>query len=112
MKLIGRLIINVLALFIVEYILPGFTIASIEAAVVTAIVIGVVNTFIRPIVQLITLPITLATLGIAAFLVNVLLLYGVSYIVPGFEIDSFTTAIIASILLSLISSFLHKLARE
>src|SRR3990167_8873756 len=105
MKLLGRLIINILALFVVAYLVPGFHIAGIEAAVVTAIVIGAVNTFIRPLIQLIALPITIATLGIAAFLVNVLLLWGIAYFVQGFTIDSFASSLIGSILLSIISSF-------
>jgi len=112
MKLIVRLAVNVFALFVVAYLIPGFNLATISAGVVTAVVIGVVNTFIRPIVQLIALPISIVTFGLTAFLINVLLLWGVSKVVPGFTINSFTTAILASIVLSLISWFLNKLANE
>ena len=112
MKLIIRLAINVFALLVVEYLVPGFELSSYQAAIVAAIVIGVVNTFIRPILQLIALPISLLTFGISAFLINVALLWGVAYVVPGFEIASFLTAIIAAIVLSLVSWFLHKLASE
>lgn len=112
MKLIIRLAINVFALFVVAYLVPGFSVASISAGVVAAIVIGIVNTFIRPIVQLIALPISILTFGLTAFLINVLLLWGVGKVVPGFTISSFTTAILASIVLSLTSWFLSKLANE
>ena len=112
MKLIVRLALNVLALFVVEYLVPGFHLTSIWTAVVAAIVIGIVNTFIRPILQLIALPISILTFGIAAFLINVLLLWGTSMFVPGFTIDGFMTALIASIVLSLVSWFLHTLANE
>ena len=112
MKLIVRLAINVLALLVVEYLVPGFELAGYQAAIVAAVIIGVVNTFIRPILQLVALPISIVTLGISAFLINVLLLWLVAYFVPGFEITSFTTAIIASILLSLVSWFLNKLASD
>ena len=112
MKLIVRLAINVLALLVVEYLVPGFELASYQAAIVAAVVIGVVNTFIRPILQLVALPISIVTLGISAFLINVMLLWLVAYFVPGFEITSFTTAIIASILLSLVSWFLNRLASD
>lgn len=112
MRLIIRLAINVFALFVVEYLVPGFHLAGLWTAVVAAVVIGVVNTFIKPILQLVALPISILTFGIAAFLINVLLLWGTSMLVPGFTIASFTTAIIASIVLSLVSWFLHKLARE
>lgn len=107
-----RLAINVLSLFVVAYIVPGFMLRDIWSAVVAAIVIGVVNTFIRPIIQILALPITIITFGIFAFLINVVLLWGVSFVVPGFTISSFTAAILASIALALVSWFLHKLARE
>ena len=112
MRLIIRLAINVFALFVVEYLVPGFHLAGLWTAVVAAVVIGVVNTFIKPILQLVALPISILTFGIAAFLINVLLLWGTSMLVPGFTIASFTTAIIASIVLSLVSWFLHRLARD
>lgn len=109
-KLFMKLASSVLALLVVEYLVPGFELDGIWAAVVTAIVIGIVNTFIRPILQFIALPISILTLGIFAFLINVTLLWATSYIVPGFKIDSILTAAIASILLTLITIFLHKLA--
>ena len=112
MKLIIRLVVNVLALLVVEYIVPGFTLTNIQVAIIAAIVIGMVNTFIRPLLQLIALPISIFTFGLFAFIINVLLLWGVSIAVPGFEISGFLTAVIASILLSLVSCFLHKLASE
>lgn len=112
MKLIVRLAVNVFALLIVEYLVPGFVLTSLSAAVVAAVVIGIVNTFIKPIVQLIALPLSLLTFGIVAFLINVVLLYLTSKFVPGFEIASFTTAIIASLVLSMVSWFLHKLASD
>lgn len=112
MHLIVRLAINVFTLLVVEYLVPGFTLANLWTAVIAAIAIGIVNTLIRPILQLIALPITLLTFGVFAFLVNVFLLWMTSKFVPGFVIDSFTTAIIASIVLSLVSWFLNKLASE
>lgn len=112
MHLVMRLLINVLALIIVEYLVPGFYLANIWSAIVAAVVIGIVNTLIKPLIQFIALPLSIMTFGIAAFLINVTLLLIVSKIVPGFLISSFTTAIIASLVLSLVSWFLNKLARE
>ncbi len=112
MKLLIRLGINVFALIVVAEIIPGFTFATLWDAVVAAVVIGVMNTFLRPVLQIIALPITILTFGIAAFLINVALLWLTHMIVPGFTIASFMTAIIASILLSLISWFLHTLAAD
>ncbi len=112
MRVIIKLAINVFALFVVAYLVPGFVLTGLWPAIVAAIVIGVVNTFIRPILQIIALPISLITFGISAFLINVALLYMVSFIVPGFRIANFLTAIIASIVLALVSWFLNKLASE
>jgi putative membrane protein len=111
-NLLAHLIINVFTLMVVEYIVPGFKFADIYAALMAAVVIGVVNTFIRPVLQIIALPISILTLGVFAFLINVALLWSVSKIVPGFTIESFSTAIIASILMALVSWFLHKLAKD
>ena len=112
MVLLVRLAINVFALFVVEYLVPGFYLASIWTAIVAAIAIGIVNTLIKPILQLVALPISILTFGITAFLINVLLLWGTSKLVPGFVISGFSTAIMASIVLSLVSWFLQKLAHE
>lgn len=112
MKLLVRLGINVFALFVVSYLVPGFVLTDIWAAVVAAIVIGVVNTFIKPIVQIIALPISIVTFGLAALLINVVLLYAVSLVVPGFEITNLVTALVASVVLALVSWFLNKLAKE
>jgi len=108
MNLLGKLIINSLALLVVDYIIPGMAFDSLTTVLVTAVVIGVVNTFIRPVVQVIALPVSILTLGITAFLINVALLYGISYVVPGFEINSFLTAAISSVALAFISAFLNK----
>ena len=111
LHLIGQLVVNVVALLVVEAVVPGFTLIDIKTAVITAIVLGVVNTFIRPVLQLIALPISLLTLGLTAFLINVALLLLVDKLIDGFEIDSFVIAAIASIVLSLVTAFLHKLAK-
>lgn len=110
--LLGRLIVNVVALLVVEAIIPGFVLSNLQSAVIASIVIGAVNTFIRPILLIISLPISILTLGLFAFVVNVFLLMGVAAVVPGFEIDGFTTAAISSIVLSLITAFLHKISES
>ncbi len=112
MKLLGKLIINALALSVVAYLLPGFEFDTITALVVASIILGVVNTFIRPILQIVALPLTILTFGLGALLVNVVLLWFVGIIVPGFTIENFLTALLGSISLSLVSWFLHRLENE
>ena len=111
-KVIIKILTNVFVLLVVSYLVPGFKFDTLWTTVVTAIVIGIVNLIIKPVLQIIALPISIFTLGISAFLINVALLYGVSKIVPGFEINRFSTAIIASILMSLVSWFVNRLARD
>jgi len=110
MKLLIKILINIFALLIVAYIVPGFIFDSLWATVVTAIIFGVANTFVKPVLQIIFLPLSIVTFGITAFLINVSLLWGVSHLVPGFSIVNFTTAVFSSIILSLVSMFLHKLS--
>lgn len=112
MNIVTRLIINIATLLVVAYLLPGFVLASLQAAIVAAIVIGVINTYIRPVFQIIALPLTILTLGLGAFLVNVLMLWIASLIVPGFTIVDASTAIIASLLMTLIGWFFHSIARD
>jgi putative membrane protein len=111
-KFLMKLIINIFALLIVSYLIPGFYFNSIWATLVTAVIMGLLNTYIRPILQILFLPLSIVTLGITAFLINVVLLWGTSYFVPGFEIQSFITAVWASLALSLISLFLNKLIKD
>ena len=112
MKILIKLALNTFTLLIVSYLVPGFNFVDLWTAIVAAVVIGIVNTFIKPVLQIVALPISIITFGIAAFLINVFLLWGVSFIVPGFEIESFLSAVIASIVLSLVSMFLHKLSED
>jgi putative membrane protein len=112
MKLLVKLLLNIVALWVVSFLVPEFIFDSTQALVVTAIVVGVVNTFIKPVLQIIFIPLSIVTFGVTAFLINVVLLWGVSFVVPGFEIGGFWTAVVASIALSLVSMFLHKLSEE
>ena len=112
MKILIKLALNTFTLLIVAYLVPGFYLADLWAGIVSGVVIGIVNTFIKPVLQIVAFPISILTFGIAAFLINVFLLWGVSFIAPGFDIENFFTAVIASIVLSLVSMFLHKLSEN
>jgi len=111
MKLIGALLVNTLALLVTAYLVPGFVVSSLSTALVAAVVIGVINMFIKPVLQLVALPITFLTLGLFALILNVLLLMLAAQITPGFDIDNFFSAVIGSLVLSLTSSFLGLLTR-
>lgn len=99
-----------MAVFITAYLLPGVKVADFWTAVVVAVVLGLVNMVIRPVILLLTLPINLLTLGLFTFIINALMILLVSALVPGFEVKSLNWAFLFSVVLSLVSTFLHILA--
>lgn len=103
-----RWLINALALIIVANVVPGFTVSSLYAALIAAVILGLLNAVIRPIILLFTLPINVLTLGLFTFVVNAVVIYLASTIVKGFDVATFGAAIWAAValwLVSLITSF-------
>ncbi|MBD2295726.1 phage holin family protein [Anabaena sphaerica FACHB-251] len=102
-----------LALLITSQIVPGFIIKTFVAALFAAIVIGLVNAIIRPILSLLTFPITLITFGLFTFVINALTLWLASAITPGsgFEIQGFVPAFLGSIVLAIVSSIINYFLR-
>lgn len=84
---------------------------SFFTAFLVAVVLGVLNVFVKPIVVLLTLPLTIITLGLFTFFINVGLILFAGYLVPGFEISSFLAALLFGLVVSLVSSFLNELAK-
>ncbi len=111
MKIVMKLLVSSLAVFIAGSILPGVSVDSFVTAVLVAIVLGAVNMILRPILVILTLPITIITLGLFAFVINALLVLLVDYLVPGFRVDGFLTALLFSFVLSIISWFLNSLVK-
>lgn len=110
MHLIISILINTIAVLVTGYILPGIHISSFWTAVAVAIVLGIVNAILRPIIFILTLPINILTLGLFSFVIMGLLVYLVSAIVPGFKVDNFWWAILFAIIVALINWFLNSLA--
>ncbi|HVT00915.1 MAG TPA: phage holin family protein [Patescibacteria group bacterium] len=106
MNLIISLLINALVVFGAAYILPGIDVNNFVTAIIVAVVLGLLNTFIKPILSLIALPITIITLGLFALIINAIIVMLVSFLVPGFHVQNFLWAIIFSIVVSIISAVL------
>ncbi len=100
MKLLTSLLINGLAVFIVANILPGVEITSYLSAIIVAVLLGFANTFIRPIITILTLPITILTLGLFLIIINGGMVQIVDYILGGFAVDGLVWAVIFSIAIS------------
>ena len=107
-----RWLVNALAIFIVANIVKGIEISSMPLALVIALVLGVINAFLRPLIILITLPINILTLGLLTLFINGALFYLVSKIVKGFVITGFWPAFWGYILFSIISFLLSLLILE
>jgi putative membrane protein len=103
LSLIARWIVNAAALLLVAYLYPGVTVASFWAAMLAALVLGLVNALIRPLLVLLTLPVTVLTLGLFLFVINALMFWLVAEIVSGFQVTGFWAALVGSILYSLIT---------
>ncbi len=112
MNILITLILNALALLATAYIVPGFKVESFTTAILAAIVLGVVNTFIKPILSLITAPLTIITLGLFSFVVNAVVLILVSAVVKGVTIDGWVPAILGAIVLSVVSTILNSIFKN
>lgn len=103
MKLLFRWIINAAALLGIAYLLPGLDLGGIGSALVAALVLGLVNALVRPVLVVLTLPITVVTLGLFLFVINALMIWLASVVVPSFTIDTFFTAMLAALLMWVVS---------
>lgn len=112
MRLLINLLINGLAVYITSQILPGVFLADFMTAVIVSIVLGIGNTIVKPIFIILTLPITIITMGLFIFILNGLMVILASYIVPGFQVNNLLTAILFSLILSIVSWFLNSLKKE
>jgi putative membrane protein len=111
MKLLINWIILTLAVLGTSYILPGVSVSGFWAAFITALVLGVVNVVIKPILLFLTLPINILTLGVFTFVINALLILLVSAIVPGFSVANFWWALLFSIVITVLVYILNKIVK-
>jgi putative membrane protein len=109
MRLLLTWIINAVALLLVPYLMSSVTVASFGTALVAALVLGLINTLIRPVLVLLTLPVTFVTLGLFIFVINGLLFWAAANLVGGFQVAGFWSAVGGAILYSVISWILSSL---
>ncbi|GLU54014.1 phage holin family protein [Dyadobacter frigoris] len=106
MNLLIRLLISTLAIVVGAKVVPGILVDSWTTAFVVAIVLGLLNTFLKPVLQILALPITILTLGLFYFVINVFIIYLASYFVSGFHVDGFISALIFGFVVSVVSAIL------
>jgi putative membrane protein len=103
LTLIARWIVNAAALLLVAYLYTGVKVDDFLSAAIAALVLGLVNAVVRPLLVLLTLPVTILTLGLFLFVINALLFWFVAEIVSGFHVTGFVAALIGSVLYSLVT---------
>ncbi|MGK7922703.1 MAG: phage holin family protein [Trichodesmium sp.] len=101
-----------ISLLITGFVVPGVRIESIPAAAVAAIVLGLINAVVKPILTVLTLPLTILTLGLFLLVVNGISLSLTGYFTPGLEVDGFWPAVFGAIVLSLVSGFIGSFANK
>ncbi len=102
--LITRILLVALALLIVGEYLPGIMVDGVYAAIIAAIILGLLNTIVRPILVILTLPISLLTLGLFVFVINAVLFWFAASFIQGFAVDSFWWALVGSLIVSIVSA--------
>lgn len=112
MNLLLRILITSGLVLLIAHFMPGVHVASFTTALIVAIVLGLLNIFIKPILVILTLPVTILTLGLFLLVINALMILLCTKIVGGFSVDTFWTALFFSIILSVLQSVMNGLLGE
>jgi putative membrane protein len=112
MRFLARLILNAIAIVCAAYVLPGLHVSGPLAALIAGVILGFVNAIVRPVLLLLTLPLTLVTLGLFIFVVNAICLALTAWVVPGFSVDGFWWALGGALVVSIVSWLLNGLFVE
>jgi putative membrane protein len=102
-------IVATIAILIVANVVPGIRVAGLGSAIIAAAILGLLNALVKPILVILTLPLTILTLGLFLFVLNALMLQLAGAFISGFRVDSFWAALLGSIVVSIISYVLHSL---
>ena len=109
MSLLFRILIIAVAVYIVARFLPGVTVSDAKTAILVAIVLALLNAFLKPVLVALTLPVTILTFGLFLLVINILIVLLAARIVPGFQVDGWLTALLFGLLVSLITYLLDYL---
>ena len=110
MKLLIRWLLSAVALLAVGYLYSGVQVTSFTAALIAAFVIGLLNTIVRPILVVLTLPVTLVTLGLFLFVINAFMFWAAGSMLSGFHVNGFGAALLGSLIYSLLGMVIDQLS--
>jgi len=109
MKLVIHLLISTLAIYLLAKFLPGVHLQGASAPLIVAVVLGFINTVLKPVLKLLTFPLSFLTLGLFSVILNALLVILADKLIPGFALDGFLTALIFGVIMSIVSSIIKML---
>lgn len=112
MKLILRILLSALAVVILAKVLPGVGVDSYTTAIIVAIVLSLLNFLVKPVLIILTLPVTVLTLGLFLLIINAIIILIADHFISGFWVDSIWWAVLFSLLLSFLQSILFSLLKE
>ncbi|MBX7109792.1 MAG: phage holin family protein [Chitinophagales bacterium] len=110
MNLLVKILISGLAVLITSYLLPGVAVEGMTSAVIVAAVLALLNAVIKPIMIILTFPVTILTLGLFLLVINACVILLASELVPGFSVDGFWWALLFSIILSMVNAIFDSMA--
>src|SRR5438874_641239 len=111
MNLLINWLLSTLAIIITAYLLPGAHVRDVKTALLAALVLGIINAILKPILIILTLPINILTLGLFTFVINALIILLTADLVKEFHVDGFWWAMLFSIVLSIINAILHQISK-
>ncbi len=112
MKTLLKLLLTAVAVMVLAYVLPGVTVASFWAAVIVAVVLGILRVIVKPILVFLTFPITLVTLGLFLLVINACIIMMADYFINGFKVDGFWWALAFSLALSFLQTILYSMIEK
>ena len=112
MKLLLRILITSILVMVISYLMKGVVVDEFSTALIVAIVLGLLNFFVKPVLVLFTLPVTILTLGLFLLVINAIIILMCDHFVDGFDVNGFWTALFFSIILSLSQSLVYQLSGE
>ena len=112
MGFIIKLLVTALAAYFAAWLLPGVTINNALTAIGVALVLAILNAIVKPILIILTIPITILTLGLFLLVINIIIVKLCDYLIDGFRVDGLIAALLFSLIVSVVSSILHGLAKD
>ncbi len=112
MNFLVRLLINGVVIYYLSNVFNGVHVSDFLTAIIVTLVLAILNTFIKPLLVILTLPITILTLGLFSLVINTIVMLATARLIPGFEIDGFINAFYFSLILSILGWIINKLAKE